>query len=393
MALDLDRIRLDTPSANNHIHLDNAGAALMPSVVVERMLTHIKLEEAIGGYDAQDKVTDELEAVYTNFERLIGAKSGEVAVLTSATDAWDKAFYSLDLRSGDRVITGFNEYCSNFVALLHAKEKLGIEIVVINPDDTGDLDLASLEIEAAAGAKLIAISHVPSSSGQVNDVKAVGKIAKKHDIPYLLDTCQSLGQMKIDVADIGCDMAAFTTRKFLRGPRGIGALYVSHAMRKKLNPVFMTNKGAAWTTSDSFDPLNNARVFEAWERNVAAVLAFGEAVKYLLALDNDAVFKRIKNLSDQLRSGLAAIDGVTVTDIGANLSAIVTCVVAGFEARDVREQLLSLGITGQVASVFHTRLDMEARGIDESLRLSPHYYNTPEEIERTLEVIGKIIKT
>jgi selenocysteine lyase/cysteine desulfurase len=390
MMLDLNRIRLDTPSANDHTHLDNCGAALMPSTVVVRMIEHIRLEQAIGGYDAQDKVSAELAAIYDNFAQLIGAKSGEVAILSSATDAWDRAFYSMDLASGDRVITGFNEYCSNFVALLHAKKKVGIEIVVINPNALGDLDLVALEAEAALGAKLIAISHVPSSSGQINPVKGVGKIAKKYSIPYLLDACQSLGQIKIDVGDIGCDMASFTSRKFLRGPRGVGALYISQAMRKKITPVFMTNLGAKWIDKESYEQIDSARVFEAWERNVAAYLGFGEAVKYLLALDQNSAFERIKTLSDKLRFGLAEIENVEITDIGTNLGAIVTCMVKGQPAKNVRAELMDNKITGQIASVFHTRLDLEARGIDECLRLSPHYYNTQEEIERTIALLAKI---
>lgn len=390
MALDIDQIRRDTPNAAAHIHLDNGGAALMTSAVVARQISHINLEATIGGYEAQDKAADELEAVYSLFERLIGAKAGEVALLTSATDAWDRAFYSMEFKAGDRVITGFNEYCSNYVALLHAQKNLGFELVVIAPDESGDLDLNMLEIEAAKGAKLIAMSHVPSSSGQINPVVAIGRIAKAHAIPYLLDTCQSAGQLEVNVADIGCDMAAFTARKFLRGPRGVGALYVSHAMRKKLNPVFMTNMGAAWTGANEFEPRPDARVFEAWERNVASYLGFGTAIEYLLSLDMDAVFARSQKLAKQLRGGLADIKGVEVTDVGANLSAIVTCQVAGKTAAELRKILANNKITGQVASVFHTRLDMEARGLNEILRLSPHYYNTEDEIEKTLEVMAQV---
>lgn len=390
MTLDIDRIRQDTPSAEDHIHLDNCGAALMPDVVVDSMISHIKLEQSVGGYDAQAEVADELEAAYVNFENLIGAKNGEVAVLTSATDAWDRAFYSIELNRGDRIITGFNEYCSNFVAMLHLKKTKGVEIVVIRPNSDGVFDLAALEVEAAAGAKLIAISHVPSSSGQINPVVEVGKISKKHGIPYLLDACQSLGQLEVDVAAIGCDMASFTTRKFLRGPRGIGALYISHEMREKITPVFMTNQGAPWSKPDDYTPIPSARVFEPWERNVAAVLGFGEAVKYLLALDRPAVFKRIKHLSDSLRGGLAKLENVNITDIGDQLGAIVTFTVDGKTAGEFRAQMLENGVRGQIASVFHTRLDLQPRGIEESLRLSPHYYNTEDEINRAIEVIAAL---
>lgn len=389
MTLDMKKIVADTKFATGHTHLDNAGAALMCDAVVERQIEHIRLEAQIGGYEAQAKIADELEGVYDLFERLIGAKKGEVALLSSTTDAWNRAFYSMNLKSGDRVITGFNEYCSNFMAFLHAKEKFGFELVVIYPDEKGDIDLKKLEEEAEKGAKIIAMSYVPSSSGQVNPVKEIGKIAKAFNIPYLLDATQAAGQIEVNVADIGCDMAAFTSRKFLRGPRGVGALYMSHKMRQKINPVFMTNMGGEWTGTLTYEPRPDARVFEAWERNVASYLGFGVAIEYLLSFDRAELFARTQMLAKRLRTGLADIKGVTLTDPGQNLCAIITCEVAEKTAQEMVEILAKNNITGQVASVIHTRIDMEARGLSEILRLSPHYYNNEAEIDKTIETIVK----
>ena len=390
MTIDLKEIRRQTPGVEDHIHMDNAGASLVPHSVLAAQIDHLQLEARLGGYEAAGQMAEGMDAAYASFARVIGASATEIAFTASATDSWDRAFYSVPLGPGDRVLTGFNEYCSSFVALLHAREQRGFEIVVIGANARGDLDLDQLEAEAKKGAALIAVSHVPSSSGQVNPVVAVGRIANHYGVPYLLDACQSLGQLEVDVKAIGCQMASFTGRKFLRGPRGMGALYIEAEFMNHLTPVFVTNQSAQWMAPDRFELRTDAKLFEAWERNVAAQLGFGAACDYLLGLDRQAIYARLAALSTRLRDGLAAIPGVEVLDPGAKLAAIVTCNLEGITPWQVREKMAQQGITTQVAGAQHTRIDMDARGIKEAVRLSPHYFLREEDIDATLEGIKSI---
>lgn len=387
---DIARLRRETPGARQRIHLDNAGAALMPDRVVHALHAHIELETRLGGYVAQEKVQADLEKSYESTARLLGARPDEIAYLSSATDAWDRAFYSLRLNRGDKIITAFNEYCSNFVAFLHRAQKDGVSIIVIDRDDSSALDLKALEARIDQQVKLIAISHVPSSSGQINPVAAVGRIARAHGIPYLLDACQSVGQLPVNVDDIGCDMLTGTARKFLRGPRGTGFLYIRRSFLAELDPVMLTNQAAGWTTADSYSLREDARIMEAWERNVAAQLALGAAADYLLELGIDRVAGRTAALTRYLRNGLAALKTVIPTDPGPDLCAIVTFQHRTHAPDVVKKMMEQQKIAVQVSSVDHTRLDLDARGISKTIRVSPHYYNTEDEINRFLKALDAL---
>lgn len=387
---DLHRFREETPGTKNRIHLDNAGAALMPNAVADTLRAHLELECAYGGYVAQEKVMNQLEESYAAMARLLGAEQNEIAFLSSATDAWDRAFYSLPLGPGDRIITAFNEYCSNFVAFLHRAQKHGIEITVIDRDDSGDLDLHALNTAIDKHVKLIAISHVPSSSGQINPVKEVGRIARTHNIPYLLDACQSVGQLAVNVRDIGCDMLTGTARKFLRGPRGMGFLYIKKGFMDRLAPVMLTNQAASWIAADRYELRDDARLMEAWERNVAGQLALGAAAQYLLDIGPEQAMERTAFLAKRLRDGLGTLKTVQPTDPGRHLSAIVTFRHNQLSPNAIKDRLERHDIAVQVASVEHTRLDLDARGIEKTVRVSPHYYNTEEEIDRFLAVLESL---
>ena len=388
--MDIEQLRADTPACREFIHLDNAGSSFMPKPVVETLIGHIEREAAVGGYLAARERAEDQEAVYGSIAGLIGAEASEIAFMGSATDAWDKAFYSLGLGRGDKIVTAFNEYCANYVAFLHLQKKLDLEIIAVGPDQTGDIDLGAMQQAINSGAKLVAISHVPSTSGQVNPVAEIGRLAQEAGVPYLLDACQSLGQLPVNVKDIGCQMLAATGRKFLRGPRGCGFLYVADDFRQRMDPVFMTNQGGRWASAETYEERRDARVFEVWERNVAVQLALGVAIDYLQALDMDWVSERICGLAARLRAGLAEIPGLTVCDIGQELSGIVSFTSAALSAEEIMLKLRPRGIITQVARVVHTRLDLEARGIDTAARLSPHYFILDEEIDRTLEEIARL---
>lgn len=387
----LEAIRLDTPASCHRVHLDNAGSSLMPKPVAETLMSHLQHELAKGGYVAAEDAAERHAAAYGTLARLLGARDDEIALQPSATEAWGRLFYSLPLEPGDRVITAFNEYCANFVSMLHRARRDGIAIDVIDPAADGDPDLDALQARIGPRTRLIAISHVPSSSGQINPVAAVGAIARSAGVPFLLDACQSVGQLPVDVDAIGCDMLTGTARKFLRGPRGVGFLYVRREMLERLDPVMLTNQAAEWTASRAYRLRDDARVFEAWESNVAGELALAAAVDYLLDLGVDAVSERALTLAAAVRDGLAAIDGVTVRDPGRTLSAIVSFTAAGRDAAWIKAELARHDIAVQVASVTHTRLDLEARGIDTAVRVSPHYYNTEAEIDRFLTVLGDLL--
>jgi len=387
---EVDALRNDTPGLPGRIHLDNCGSALVSCAVVETQLAHLHLETRVGGYVAQEQQSEQLAAVYSSFARLLGGKSDDYAVVGSAVDGWTKAFYSVPMRSGDNIVTAYNEYCSNYVAYLQRAKRDGIEIRVARPNAEGMLDTSHLENLVDKNTRLISITHVPSSSGQIAPAEKVGEIAKAHDVLFLLDACQSVGQLDVNFERIGCDMATGTGRKFLRGPRGIGFLYINEKSRAQIEPVVLTNQAATWSDDNDYILRNDARLFEAWERSCVNQLGLGAAVDYLLALGVERTTGRIAELTAHLRSGLADIRGVTPTCQQDATAAIVTFNKEGWVARDIKEAMEKHAVATQVASVVHTRLDLGARGIDTTARVSPHYYNTVDELDRFLNLLESL---
>src|SRR4051794_39250396 len=388
--LDVARARRDTPGCRRVIHLNNAGAALPPSPVTDTVVGHLEREAHFGGYEAAADAADALDGVYAGIARLLRCRADEVALTENATRAWDMAFYGLSLDRGDVIVTGRSEYSSNVLAFLQTARRRGTAVEIVADGETGEIDLAALEQtldRLGARAKLVALTHVPTSGGLVNPAAEVGALAQAAGVPYLLDACQSVGQLDMDVAAIGCDFLSATGRKFLRAPRGTGFLYVSRRMLNQLEPPFIDLHAADWVTEDGYALRDDARRFESWESNVAARLGLGTAVEYALAWGLPAIEARVGALAERLRTVLGEVPGVTVHDQGRRRSAIVTFSVAGWDASEVRDRLRREGINTSVVAARSARLDLGRRGLGDLVRASVHYYNTEDELARLVEVL------
>lgn len=396
MSIDIAAVRADTPGCENVLHFNNAGASLPPNAVLQRVKAHLDLEAQIGGYEAADRTTDEQERVYASIARMLGCAASEVALVESATHAWDAAFYALAQRfaNGDVILTAANEYVSNYLALLQVRRQRGVEIVVVSSERNGEISLPALEaaiVKHGSRAKLIALTHVPTNGGLIQPAAAVGRIARAYGIPFLLDACQSVGQLPLQVEELGCDMLSSTGRKYMRGPRGTGFLYVRQSFLQHLEPVPIDMRGATWTARDQYQMRNDARRFEMWESSIACRLGLGVSVEYALALGLENIAERVNQLAAALRERLATVAGVTVRDLpGSGKHAqcgIVTFTHQKFSAQQIFERMCELRINVRVTPVFGARIDAEQRGLPEIVRASMHYYNTDEEVERFMAAI------
>ena len=384
--IDMDRVRADTPAASRRTYLHNAGAALMPVPVVEAIKGHLDLEAEIGGYAAAAQESERLEGVYDSVARLLNAAPEEIALVENATVAWQMAFYALAFQPGDRILTAEAEYAANYVAYLQTAKRTGARVDVVPSDASGELDVAALEGMIDERVKLISVTWVPTNGGLTNPAAAIGKIARRHGIPYLLDACQAVGQMPVDVEAIGCDMLSATGRKFLRGPRGTGFLYVRRGMLDRLEPPMIDHYAAPWVAREQYKLREDARRFENWENNYAGRRGLGVAVDYALAIGLDAIEARCRMLAGRLRTGLGAISGLKPRDLGRNPSAIVSFTIEGHEAEDIVARAGRAGITIGASDLASTRLDAEARRLPDLVRASPHYYNTEAEVDRLIEL-------
>ncbi len=392
MTLDLDRLRAETPGVGNRIHLNNAGAALMPAPVIAAIKDHIDLEAAIGGYEAEAQESARIEGVYDSIARLIGADRDEIALVENATLAWDLAFYAFDFAPGDRILTARAEYAANYIAYLQVAKRSGAVIEVIPDDADGVLDPVALEAMIDDRVKLISITWIPTNGGLLNPAAEVGRVARAHGIPYLLDACQAVGQLPVDVDRLGCDLLSATGRKFLRGPRGTGFLYVRRATLAGLEPPMIDLFGATWTGPESYVLRDDARRFETWENNYATRLGLGVAADYAMAIGLEAIQARAFALADALRAALREVPGLTLYDLGPRPCAIVSFAIEGLESAAIEARLRERGVNLSTSSRASTLLDARARGLPPVVRASPHYYNSEHEIAQAAQLVAAIAR-
>ena len=390
MPIDTSSIQQDLCTEQNLIHFNSAGASLMPKPVLDCQIQHLLLEAQIGGYEAAREKATAITAIYSSVATLINCEENEVALVENATIGWFSAFYSIDFKAGDKILTSESEYGANYMSYLHLAREKQIVIEIIPSNSTGEVCVIALQNMLDKNVKLIAITHIPTNGGLVNPIIEIGKIAAANNILYLVDACQSVGQLPVDVKEIQCDFFSATSRKYLRGPRGAGFLYVRKAITKRLNPPLIDVRSATWCEIDSYQLRDDAKRFENWENNYAALLGMGCAIDYALhiGIDNIAAYNTI--LARYLRQSLAKLDGISLWDIGREQCAIVTFSVPGIESADIQALLREHDINVSCSQPSSTLIDARLRKLTDLVRASIHYFNDEAQIDRLLGALTVI---
>jgi selenocysteine lyase/cysteine desulfurase len=390
--LDIHRARAETRACDELIHFNNAGASLMPIPVSDALHAYLHQEERMGGYETANAQAAALENFYSATAKLLHCHPDEIAFVENATRAWDMAFYAFRFQPGDRILTTIAEYGSNVIAYLQQADRYGVEVVFVPNDEHGQIDTAALANLIDERVKLISISHIPTGGGLVNPAKAVGQIAKAAGIPYLLDACQAVGQLPLDVDEIGCDLLSGTGRKYLRGPRGTGLLYVRREWIAQLEPPLLDQHAATLLSPKTYEIRPDARRFENWEQYFAGKAALGVAIDYALGWGIENIQARVYALAAMLRQKLAGLDGVRVTDEGVEQCGIVTFLADRMSAGAIKSALAARQINVTTPRGSGSLVSFQQRGLTELVRASLHYYNTEAEIDIFIDTLQKILR-
>lgn len=397
LLLDVDRQialwRADTKGTAQCVHLNNAGSSLMPAPVADAIVQHIRLEEMLGGYEAADLMQSAIQDSRGNVAELLNTHPRNVAILESATTGFERALASFDFSPGDVIVTTRNDYISNQLAFMALAQRLGVVIRHAADLPEGGVDPQSVRtLLRDPRCKLMTATWIPMNSGLVQPVHSLGEECEAAGIPFVVDACQAVGQIPIDLRTLKCDYLSASARKFLRGPRGIGFLYVSdRQLEAGRYPLFIDMRGARWTGKDSFQIETSAIRFEQWEFAYALVLGLGAAAAYAQTANIATVQELSWGLASYAREQLARLPNVRVLDRGRELCAIVTIAMHGWAAPDVvaelRKRQIHTSRLVQELAVF----DMKDKGVASALRISPHYFNTRGEIDLLREALREIL--
>ena len=390
--MNIKQIRKDIPYYKNKIFLNSAGSSIMPKSVVQRIDYYLREEERFGGYKVVELNEGEISDFYSKTAKLINCKPHNIAFANSATDAYSKALSSIDFKKDDSIITTDDDYVSNHIQFISLKRRFGIKIIRIKTLENGGINITDFEeLVKKHNPKLVSVTHIPTNSGLIQNIESIGEICHRHQILFLIDACQSIGQLSIDVKKIKCDFLTATGRKFLRGPRGTGFLFVSdRLLNDGYFPLMIDLRGARWTGIDKFEILESAKRFENWEIPYSLLVGLTEAINYANHIGLDYIESYNEKLMAHFRKNLSGIPGIRLFDIGLKICNILTFVKDGVSLKETKEKLDKNNVLFSISKKESAFIDFNKKEIDWAIRLSPHYFNTIEEIDKTVEIIDGI---
>lgn len=370
------------------INFNNAGSSKNSNKVIKTIIAYLEEEQKLGGYLAAKLNRPKILNFYRVFSKLIKCKKSEISFLPSSTYGWNFFLNSISFKKNDNVIIFENEYGNNFISLLK-KKNLKIKVSKLSHD--GQVCFESLKENIDRNTKLVSVCHISSQCGNLIDVQKVGKIVKEinRNTLFLVDACQSIGQIDINVRKINCDVMIGSGRKYLRGPRGTGFIFIKDDLKKNLSPII----------SDSFSCkiVNMKKIiykknyFETFEYSPALLLGLTEAIENIHSIGIKKIQKKIKKLSLYFRLKVRKLNGVIIFENECLISGINTIIINGFSTKEVLDYLLKKKILCSISDNKTSYHFFKTRKRKSLLRLSFHYYNDFKEIDFLIKTIEELV--
>ncbi|MEW6343955.1 MAG: aminotransferase class V-fold PLP-dependent enzyme [Paraburkholderia sp.] len=386
-------LRAQTPGTQHITHFNHAGSSLPSAATLEAIRAHLWREATMGPMEAGVAARAQTENARALAAQLFNAQPMEIALTDGNSQGWGGAFAALGTwQPGDRILVARHEWGGNLATMRLTAGRAGASIETIPSDSSGAVDPEALEAMLDERVRLIALTWMPANGGLINPAAAIGRIARRHGIAYFIDAAQAVGQMPIDVTELGCDILSGVGRKALRGPRGTGLLYVRQAFLERLTPAFVDTHTAPLDAGGEPVLRTDAARLEPSEAAPALRCGLASALQEALEIGVENIRARIDAVAQTVRAELAQIDGVTLLDQGRERSGLVSFSVAGHEPAALQRALAARGVTIGSNGVSYTPLDMNARGLTQIARVSVSYLTTEEEIGKMLGDLRSLLQ-
>ncbi|MDI9644066.1 MAG: cysteine desulfurase [Candidatus Verstraetearchaeota archaeon] len=391
---DVDTVRKDFPFIDNgRIYLDSSASSLTPEPVLKKMLEYyhgFRANVGRGVYTATRRATDEFESARKRIASLINAKPEEMIFVRNTSEALNLVAFGIGLKPGDRVIATVQEHHSNYIVWLRAKEKIGVDMRVINSDPEGNLDLCQLDRELERGARIVAVTHVSNVLGTKNPVEEIAKMAHERGALVVLDGAQSVPHMKVDVKRMGCDFLAFSGHKMC-GPTGAGALFIRADLQDDVEPLCIGGGSIDDVGIGYYKLKKGPSRYEAGTPAIAEVIGMGEAAAYLQRIGMESISEYEERLTKSLLEGIRGINGV---ELHGPMDPKKKIGIASFNLGFMNPHDVALALDRSanvmVRSGHHCALPLMRDVLkceQGSVRASVYFYNTEEEIETFINAL------
>jgi cysteine desulfurase / selenocysteine lyase len=376
-------------------YLNNAGAGIMSTKTYEVIINYLKLEREIGAYHAAAKSKTLSDNFYINAAKLINANSpSEIAYMDSASRGWNMIVYGTPLKKGDTILTLSSEFGTNLITLFNYAKLNDFKVCVIKCDINGSFLIEEIENKLKEGAKLIAISHAVAHGSIINPVEEIGKLAKKYGAYYIVDGCQTVGQIKVDVQSIQCDAYMTTGRKWLCGPRGTGFLYVKSSSQMRTTQLDLASADLIFDDNLNLiriEVRNDAKQFELWEKSFANLLGLSSAIEECLESKIEVISVKIQELSNKLRFAASSNENIKLIGKTISLSGILGFYLDDYSKESyVQNEFDKFDLRISTMSDWDCPMHFPKNGANKIFRLSPHFYTDNDTIEKACEIISKI---
>ena len=371
-----------------YINLNNAGCSKPYPLVNDEVNNFLEKENKYGGYFAAEKFKKKIDSFYLNLSRLINCESSEISFLTSTTLAWNLFFNSINILKNENIIILDNEYGSNLI--FFRNNNLNIKVVKTSKD--GQVCFKDLKKKINGKTKFVCVCHIASQCGDIINIEKIGSFIKKinSEILFIVDACQSIGHININVKKINCDVLVGSGRKYLRGPRGTGFIYIKKKLQSKLKPLILDLKNSI--VNKNKVKIKEERIFENFEYSPALKLGLNKAVEKINLIEMNKIELNIKRKSLYFRKKLNQFNEIYFFENEKTISGINTLKIKGLSSLKIYKYLLIKKILTSVCNKIVSDIYFKKHNIEDVLRISIHDYNKKIEIDYLIKCLIDLIK-